>query len=46
MVGDGAAEARLPSGPNTLTVFGSVSTGLDEFAQWARPSDAVVTGIA
>ena len=32
----GTAEARLPSGPNTLTVFGAVDQGLDEFAQWAR----------
>lgn len=32
----GTAEAKLPSGPNTLTVFGAVETGLDEFAHWAR----------
>ncbi len=32
----GTAEARLPSGPNTLTVFGSLTSGLEEFAQWAR----------
>lgn len=32
----GTAEARLPSGPNTLTVFGSVVTGLEDFARWAR----------
>lgn len=32
----GTAEARLPSGPNTLTVFGAVEEGLDEFARWAR----------
>lgn len=32
----GTAEARLPSGPNTLTVFGAVGAGLDEFAQWGR----------
>lgn len=32
----GTAEARLPSGPNTLTVFGTVAVGLDEFARWAR----------
>lgn len=32
----GTAEARLPSGPNTLTVFGAVSQGLEAFAQWAR----------
>jgi hypothetical protein len=32
----GTAEARLPSGPNTLTVFGTISRGLDSFAVWAR----------
>lgn len=32
----GTAEARLPSGPNTLTVFGAMVDGLDAFAQWAR----------
>lgn len=32
----GTAEARLPSGPNTLTVFGAVSRGLDDLARWAR----------
>jgi len=32
----GAAEAKLPSGPNTLTVFATVVSGLDEFARWAR----------
>jgi hypothetical protein len=32
----GTAEARLPSGPNVLTVFGSVMDGLDPFARWAR----------
>lgn len=32
----GTAEARLPSGPNTLTVFGSVVRGLEEFGRWAR----------
>lgn len=32
----GTAEARLPSGPNTLTVFGSMTNGLEEFARWAR----------
>lgn len=32
----GAAEARLPSGPNCLTVFGNICSGLDEFARWAR----------
>jgi hypothetical protein len=32
----GTAEARLPSGPNTLTVFGSVTSGLEGFGRWAR----------
>ncbi len=32
----GTAEARLPSGPNTLTVFGGLTTGLEEFARWGR----------
>jgi hypothetical protein len=32
----GTAEARLPSGPNTLTVIGCIQEGLDAFAQWAR----------
>jgi hypothetical protein len=32
----GTAEARLPSGPNTLTVFGTVVDGLEEFGRWAR----------
>jgi hypothetical protein len=32
----GTAEARLPSGPNTLTVFGSVIDGLEGFGRWAR----------
>ena len=32
----GTAEARLPSGPNTLTVFGSVVEGLDDLGRWAR----------
>lgn len=32
----GTAEAKLPSGPNTLTVFGTVVQGLDDFARWAR----------
>ena len=31
----GTAEARLPSGPNTLTVIGGLLEGLDEFARWA-----------
>jgi len=32
----GTAEARLPSGPNTLVVFGQISKGLAEFAAWGR----------
>lgn len=32
----GTAEARLPSGPNTLTVIGSVISALDQFARWGR----------
>lgn len=32
----GTAEARLPSGPNTLAVFGSIVSGLEEFARWGR----------
>jgi hypothetical protein len=32
----GTAEARLPSGPNTLTVIGTLASGLDGFARWAR----------
>lgn len=32
----GTAEARLPSGPNTLTVFGALQSGLDDFAKWGR----------
>jgi hypothetical protein len=32
----GTAEARLPSGPNTLVVFGQIDTGLKEFAAWGR----------
>jgi hypothetical protein len=32
----GTAEARLPSGPNTLTVFGALADGLEAFAQWGR----------
>ena len=32
----GTAEARLPSGPNTLTVFGHVDCGLESLARWAR----------
>jgi hypothetical protein len=32
----GDAECRLPSGPNTVVVYGAVVGGLDEFAGWAR----------
>lgn len=32
----GTAEARLPSGPNTLVVFGQISQGLESFAKWGR----------
>tara|TARA_R110002020_G_scaffold184947_2_gene382335 strand:- start:50719 stop:51183 length:465 start_codon:yes stop_codon:yes gene_type:complete len=32
----GTAEARLPSGPNTLVVFGHITEGLEEFAIWCR----------
>lgn len=32
----GTAEARLPSGPNTLTVFGTVVTNLDGLGRWCR----------
>lgn len=32
----GTAEARLPSGPNTLVVYGAIVDGLDGFAAWAR----------
>jgi hypothetical protein len=32
----GTAEAKLPSGPNTLTVFATVVSGLEDFARWAR----------
>lgn len=32
----GTAEAKLPSGPNTLTVLATVISGLDDFARWAR----------
>ena len=32
----GDAECRLPSGPNTVVVFGAVVATLDEFAAWAR----------
>lgn len=32
----GDAECRLPSGPNTVTVFGSVVSGLEELARFGR----------
>jgi hypothetical protein len=32
----GDAECRLPSGPNTVVVYGAVVAGLDELAAWAR----------
>jgi hypothetical protein len=32
----GTAEARLPSGPNTLVVYGAVVEGLAALAAWAR----------
>ena len=32
----GTAEAKLPSGDNTLVVFGQIIDGLDRFAAWAR----------
>lgn len=32
----GTAEARLPDGPNTLTVFGQISDGLNGFASFGR----------
>jgi hypothetical protein len=32
----GDAECRLPSGPNTVVVYGAVVSGLDGFAAWAR----------
>jgi len=32
----GTAECRLPSGPNTIVVFGQVIEGLESFAAWAR----------
>ena len=30
----GTAEARLPSGENTLTVFGEIVSGLEDFVRW------------
>ncbi len=32
----GTAECRLPSGENTVAVFGSLHGGLDELAAWCR----------
>jgi len=32
----GTAEARLPSGPNTLVVYGQIIEGLDAFAAFGR----------
>jgi hypothetical protein len=32
----GTAEARLPSGANTLVVFGQITQGLEAFAAWGR----------
>ncbi len=32
----GTAEARLPDGPNTLTVFGQITVGIDDFAEFGR----------
>ena len=32
----GTAEARLPSGPNTLVVFGQIVEGLEDLAIWGR----------
>lgn len=32
----GTAECRLPSGENTVCVFGTVQSGLDDFAAFAR----------
>ena len=32
----GDAECRLPSGPNTVVVYGTLVDGLDAFAAWAR----------
>lgn len=32
----GTAECRLPSGPNTIVVYGQIIEGLEEFASWAR----------
>jgi hypothetical protein len=32
----GDAECRLPSGPNTVVVYGTLTTNLEGFAAWAR----------
>jgi hypothetical protein len=32
----GTAECRMPSGFNTIVVYGSLQTGLDDFAAWCR----------
>ena len=32
----GTAECRLPTGPNTLVVYGSITSGLDAFADFSR----------
>ncbi len=32
----GTAEARLPDGPNVLTVFGQITSGIEGFARWGR----------
>lgn len=32
----GTAEARLPSGPHTLVVYGALGEGMDAFAAYAR----------
>ena len=32
----GTAECRLPSGPNTVVVYGALIGGLDEFGGWCR----------
>lgn len=32
----GTAECKLPSGPNTVVVFGAIDTGLDQFASFCR----------
>jgi hypothetical protein len=41
----GAAECRLPSGENTVTVFGSIVDGLDQFVEfcWRRRFEGIAT---